>query len=160
LVTDLLEETSDLTHLMSTVHNATEVDMNDNGNNADNAGDNPPNSSPETRQIQEFSIGDDASKRTHDRIVHEGHKVHPSKVQRMNSTPNFPNELFQSNPDPMNQSSSIDNAYMPLNALPATEKQTSVVQSAHFGEPQNPFSPVGRQYAQYDISTDDASSLT
>jgi hypothetical protein len=44
-VTDLLEETSDLTHLMSTVsnvHDATEVDMNDNGNNADGAGNNPP----------------------------------------------------------------------------------------------------------------------
>ncbi len=43
-VTDLLDETSDLTHLMSTASNVnvtTEFDMNDNGNNADGDGDNP-----------------------------------------------------------------------------------------------------------------------
>jgi hypothetical protein len=78
-VTDLLEETSDLTHLMSTVSNiqgATEVDMNDNGNNADVAGDNP------TNNAQDISIGEDAGKRkrNHDSIVHEEHRVHPSQV--------------------------------------------------------------------------------
>jgi hypothetical protein len=45
-VTDLLDETSDLTHLMSTVSNVhvtMEVDMNDNGNNSDGDGDKPRN---------------------------------------------------------------------------------------------------------------------
>jgi hypothetical protein len=74
---DLLDETSDLTHLMSTVSNVydvTEVDMNDNGNNADGAGGNPPNNA------QDISIGEDAvkRKRNHDHIVHVGHRVHPS----------------------------------------------------------------------------------
>jgi hypothetical protein len=77
----------------------------------------------------------------------------------MNVTLNFPNEVFQNNPDPMNQSSSMDNAYMQLDAFPATEKQTSFVQSAHFGEPQTPYLPLGRQFAQYNISTEDVSSL-
>jgi hypothetical protein len=134
-VTDLLEETSDLTHLMSTVHSSTEVDMNDNGNNADSAGDNPPISAQEAHNVQEISNGDDAIKRNHDSIVHEGHKVHSSKVQRMNPTPNFPNEVFQSNPDPMYQNNMVDNAYMQVNAFPVTEQQTAFVQSAHFGEP-------------------------
>jgi hypothetical protein len=78
----------------------------------------------------------------------------------MNFTPNFPNKLFQNNPDPINQSSTVDSAYMQVYAFPATEKQASFVQSAHFGEPQNPYSPLGRQYAQqYDITTEDVSSL-
>jgi hypothetical protein len=124
-VTDLLDETSDLTHHMSTVHNTTEDDMNDNGNNADSAGANSPISAQEARSAQEISNGDDASKRNHDSIVHEGHKVHPYKVQRMNSTSSFPNEVFQSNPDPMNQSSSV-NTYMQLDAFPATEKQNVI----------------------------------
>ncbi len=41
-VKDLLDEAEDITHLMSTVHDTTEVDMNDNGNNADNSGNNLP----------------------------------------------------------------------------------------------------------------------
>jgi hypothetical protein len=45
----------DITHVMSTVHSTTEVDMNDNGNNADNAGDNPPISAQEARNAQEIS---------------------------------------------------------------------------------------------------------
>jgi hypothetical protein len=60
-VKDLLNEADDITHLMSTVHDATEVDMNDNGNIADDSGNNPTNSAPEPRKVQDISPGEDAT---------------------------------------------------------------------------------------------------
>jgi hypothetical protein len=83
-VSDLLDETSDLTrNLMSIDHNdrgATEVDKNDNGNNADGVDGNPPINA-------QYSLkGEDAGKRkrNHDNIVQRGHQPHASQVQRMN----------------------------------------------------------------------------
>jgi hypothetical protein len=77
----------------------------------------------------------------------------------MNATPNFPNEVSQNNSDPTNQNMSVDNTYMPVDAFPVTEQQTAFVQSAHFGEPQNSYAPIGRQYGEYEIFTEDALSL-
>jgi hypothetical protein len=156
-VSDLLDETSDLIHLMSTVSNergATEVDKNDNGKNADGAGNNPPTTT------QENSKGEDAGKRkrSHDSIV-QGGQQNPSQVQRMNSTPNFPNEVFQNHSDLTNQSSSVDDANMQMDAFPETEQQTAFIESAHFGEPQNSYTPIGRQSGEYEVSTEDPLSL-
>ncbi len=110
-----------------------------NGNNADGDGDNPPNNT------QDSSNGEDAGKRerNHDSIVHEGHSVHPSQVQRMNATPNFPNEVLHNNSDP---TMSVDNASIPVDAFSVTEQQTAFVQNTHFAEPQNSYAPIGRQH--------------
>jgi hypothetical protein len=156
-VSDLLDETSDLTHLMSTVSNkrdATEVDENDNGNNADGAGNNPPITT------QNNSKGEDAGKRkrSHDSIV-QGGQQNPSQVQRMNSTSNFPKELIRNNSDLTNQSSSVDDANMQMDAFPEMEQQTAFTESAHFGGPQNSYTPIGRQSGEYEISTEDPLSL-
>jgi hypothetical protein len=59
----------------------------------------------------------------------------------MNPTPSFPNEALQ------------------MDAFPATEQQTAFIQSAHFGEPQNSYAPIGRQHGEYEIFTEDALSL-
>jgi hypothetical protein len=59
-VSDLLDETSDLTHLMSTVHNdrtAAEVDKNDNGNNADGAANNPPINTQDSSKGEKVLVG-------------------------------------------------------------------------------------------------------
>jgi hypothetical protein len=80
----LIDEADAITYLMSTVHDATEVNMNDDGNIADKSDNNPTNSAPEPRKVQDISPGDDATKRSHDSIMHSGHKVHPSKLQKMN----------------------------------------------------------------------------
>jgi hypothetical protein len=140
-VSNLLDETSDLTHLMSTVskQDATEVDKNDNGNNAEGADNNPPTIS------QENSQGEDAGKRkrNQDSIVQRGHQAHPSQVQRMNSTPNFPNEVIQNNPNLTNQSGSVNDADMQMDAFPETEQQTAFIESAHFGGPKIPTRQLG-----------------
>jgi hypothetical protein len=148
-VSDLLEETRDLTHnLMSIDHNnpsATKVDKNDNGNNADGADGNPP------INAQDSSKDDDAGKRkrNHDSIVQRGHQPHASQVQRMNATPNFPNEVTQNNSDLTNQSSSVNDADMQIDAFPETEQQTAFIESAHFGGSQNSYAPIGRQSGEY-----------
>jgi hypothetical protein len=158
-VSDLLDETSDLTHnLMSIDHNdrgATEVDKNDNGNNPHGADGNPP------INAQDFSKGEDAGKRkrNHDSIVQRGHQPHPSQVQRMNAASNFPNEVIQNNSDLTNQSSSVDNADMQMDAFPEMEQQTAFIESAHFGGPKNSYAPIGRQSGEYEISTEDPLSL-
>jgi hypothetical protein len=57
-----------------------------------------PPSATKTRNIIDVTSDENAAKRLHDSIVHTaGHKVHPSKVQRMNQ------------PYDLNQSSSADN---------------------------------------------------
>jgi hypothetical protein len=77
-VSDLLDETSDLTrNLMSIDRNdrdATKVDKNDNGNNADGADGNPP------INAQDSSKDENAGKRkrNHDSIVQRGHQPHAS----------------------------------------------------------------------------------
>jgi hypothetical protein len=143
-VSNLLDETSDLTHnLMSIDHNdrgATKVDKNDNGNNADGVDNNPPIT------VQDNSKGEDAGKRkrNHDSIVQRGHQPHPSQVQRMNAAPNFPNEGIQNHSDLTNQISSVNDADMQMDAFPETEQQTAFIESAHFGGPQNSYAPIGR----------------
>ncbi len=152
-VTDLLDETSDLTYLMSAVnkHDVTDVDMNDNGNNADGADGNPP------INAQDSSKGEDAGKRkrNYDSIVREGHEGHHSQVQRMNPTPSFPNEALQTNLE----DGSVENADMHMGAFPATEQKTAFIESAHFGEPQNSYAPIGQQHGEYEIFTEEALSL-
>jgi hypothetical protein len=156
-VSNLLDETSDLAHLMSTVskQDVTDVDIDDNGKNADGADGNPP------INAQDSSKGEDAGKRkrNHDSIVQRGHQPHPSQVQRMNSTSNFLNEVSQNNSDLTNQSSSVNDADMQMDAFPETEQQTAFTESAHFGGPQNSYTPIGRQNGEYEIFTEDALSL-
>jgi hypothetical protein len=156
-VTDLLDETSNLTYLMITVskQDVTDVDIDDNGKNAEGADGNPPTNA------QDSSKREDAGKRklNHDSIVQRGHQAHPSQVQRMNSTPNFPNEVFHDDSDLMNQSSSVDDADMQMDAFPETEQQTAFTESAHFGGPQNSYTPIGRQSGEYEIFTEDPLSL-
>jgi hypothetical protein len=138
---------------MSTVSNkrgATEVYKNDNGTNADGAGNNP------LITTQNNSKGEDAGKRkrSHDSIVQgQGGQRNPSQVQRMNSTPNFPNEVFQNNSDLTNQSNSVNDADMQMDAFPETEQQTAFTESAHFGGLQNSYTPIGRQSGEYEIFT-------
>ena len=167
----------------------------------------PAQSAPEPRNVQQSSSGEDATKRSHDSIVHAGHRVHPSKVQRMNNpavaqeelpvtepveqdnragtawharymqrqkdgTPNayelrmqananLPNQGANTQSDPRNQSSSVDNAYTQADAFPPLENRNSVVHvpSVHMGQPQNPYSPIGREYAQYNINNDEILSV-
>jgi hypothetical protein len=77
----------------------------------------------------------------------------------MNATLNFPNEVPHNNSDLTNQNMSVDDASIPVDAFPVTEQQTAFVQSAHFAEPQNSYAPIGRQYGEYEIFTEDALSL-
>jgi hypothetical protein len=182
----------------------------DSDNIADDSGHNPTQSAPEPHKAQEFSLGEDAAKRSHDSIVHTGHKVHPSKVQKMNVTAavqeklqkkvdpveqdggvgstwharymqamqdksnvtaivqeklqsksNLPNQVANTQSNPMNQSSSVDNAYTQADAFPPLENQMSVVHvpSVHMGQPQNPYSPIGQKYAQYNINNSEVLSF-
>ncbi len=98
-------------------------------------------------------------KRNHDSIVQRGHQPHPSQVQRMNSASNFPNEVTQNNSDLTNQSSSVNDADMQMDAFPETEQQTAFIESAHFGGLQNSYAPIGRQNGEYEIFTEDPLSL-
>ncbi len=134
---------------------ATKVDKNDNGNNAEGADGNPP------INAQDSSKDEDAGKRkrNHDSIVQRGHQPHASQVQRMNSASNFPNEVTQNNSDLTNQSSSVNDADMQMDAFPETEQQTAFIESAHFGGPKISYAPIGRQSGEYEIFTEDALSL-
>jgi hypothetical protein len=71
---------------MSTVNktDVTNVDTDDNGNNADGADDNPP------INTQDSSKEEDAGKRkrNHDRFVREGHEAHHSQCIFRNGTAN------------------------------------------------------------------------
>jgi hypothetical protein len=96
-VKDLLDEADDITHLMSTVHNATEVDMPImRAKTHQSAHQKCARSMKSPMEMMQVSV------RTIVSCIYEGHKVHPSKVQRMNSTSNFSNKVFQNNPDLMN----------------------------------------------------------
>ena len=77
----------------------------------------------------------------------------------MNATSNFLNEVNQNIPDLTNQSSSVNDANMQEDSFPETEQQTAFIESAHFGEPQNSYAPIGRQHGEYEIFTEDALSL-
>jgi hypothetical protein len=48
---------------------------------------------------------------------------------------------------------------MQTDAFPGTEQQTAFIESAHFGEPQNSYAPIGRQHGEYEIFSEDALSL-
>ena len=158
-VSDLLDETRDLTHNLMSIdgsdRGATKVDKNDNGNNADGADGNTP------INAQDSLKGDDVGnrKRNHDSIVQRGHQPHTHQVQRMNATSNFPKEVNQNIPDLTNQGSSVEDANMQEDAFPETEQQTAFIESAHFGGPQNSYAPIGRQSGEYEIFTEDPMSL-
>ncbi len=62
----------------------------------------------------------------------------------MNATSNFPNEVTQNVSDLTNQSSSVNDADMQIDAFPETEHQTAFIESAHFGGPQNSYTLIGR----------------
>jgi hypothetical protein len=205
-IRELLDETRDINQLMINIHEHDHKDQDtfDGDNIADDSGPNPMQSAPEPRKVHESPSGEDATKRSHDCIVHTGHRVHPSKVQKMNNTAavqetlqkeaepveqddrvgtawharymqrmkdgtpnayeqlmqskaNLPNQGASTQSDPMNQSSSVGSTYTQADAFPPLENQMSVVHvpSVHMGQPQNPYLPIGREYAQYNINNDE-----
>jgi hypothetical protein len=82
------------------------------GNNiVDDTGFNPLQSSPEPRNVQESFSGEDAAKRSHDSIVHTGHRVRPSKVQKMNNTAAV-QETLQKEAEPVEQDDRVHARYM------------------------------------------------
>ncbi len=139
-------------------HDHKDQDTFDGDNIAEDSGPNPVQNAPEPRKVQDSSSGEDVTKRSYDSIVNTGHRVHPSKVQKMNitaavreklqkkadpveqddrigtdwharymqrkkdgipsayeqmkqSNANLPNQGANTQSEPMNQSSSVDNAY-------------------------------------------------
>jgi hypothetical protein len=86
-IRELLDETREVNQLLTHSQELEHKDHGnwDGGNIAEDSGYHPAQSAPEPRKGQQSSSGEDATKRSHDSIVHTGHKVHPSKVQRMNN---------------------------------------------------------------------------
>jgi hypothetical protein len=72
------------------------------------------------------------------------------ELLRMQANANLPNQGVNTQSDQMNQSSSVDNAFTQAEAFHPLENYNSVVHvpSVHMGQPQNPYSPIGREYAQ------------
>ncbi len=86
--------------------------------------------------------------------------LHAIKL-RMQVNANLLNQGVNTQSDPMNQSSSVDNAFTQAEAFPPLENYNSVVHvpTVHMGQPQNPYSPIGREYAQYNINNNEILSV-
>ncbi len=91
--------------------------------------------------IKDIASDDNVTKRSHNAIVHTGHKVHPSKSQRITPT------------DDLNQSSSaapVQSTFGDMPAQSAFVYKTSAYYTTPEGEQsrtmvgEHPFSPIGR----------------
>jgi hypothetical protein len=99
-----------------------------------------------------------ANKRIHDKIVALGHKTHPSQSQRMgNVAGSNPTGSINANLASISQSQA--SAPTPITKptfknAPSTSGILASAPSAHLGQPENPFSPVGigRQRLLYDVN--------
>ncbi len=111
-IRELLDETRDINQLMTDSHEHDHKDQDtfDGDNIADDSGFNPWQSAPAPRNVQESSSGEDATKRSHDSIVHTGHRVHPPKVQKMNSTAPV-QETLQKEAEPVEQDDRVGTAW-------------------------------------------------
>ncbi len=110
------------------------------------------------RDIIEISFNRNATKHSHDSIVHHGARVHSSKVQRM-----------MSSPDDMNQSSNAANlksTFTGMTAQDADIQRTSSYYISQDGErlssivKNNPIAPIGQSIVMHNVTRGNASSNT
>jgi hypothetical protein len=99
-IRELLDETRDINQLMTNSHerNHKDQDTFTDENIAGDSGYHPAQSASESRNVQQSFSGEDATKRSHDSIVYTGHKIHPSKAQRMNKPAVAQEELPEAEP--------------------------------------------------------------
>ncbi len=98
-----------------------------------------------------------ANKRIHDKIVALGHKTHPSQLQRMSNVAGS-NPTGSINANLANISQSQASAPTPVTKnAPSASGILASAPSAHLGQPEHPFSPVGmgRQHLLYDVNRGD-----
>ena len=93
--------------------------------------------------IHDIAHGDNAAKRLHNTIVHTGHKVHPSKSQRMTT---------EVEPPPSNTAPLIAATFGDMVSQTIKKHKKSAYTDAKVVEGQTPFSPIGRGIMSYDVS--------
>jgi hypothetical protein len=128
----------------------------DQGKTTQDANNIAPPRATKARDITEISFNRNATKRSHDCIVHNGPRVHSSKVQRM-----------MNSHDEINQSSNaaiLKNTFSEVSAQSAYVQATSSYYIDTNVEPlssrvdDHPFSPFGRSLATYNVTRDKFSS--
>ena len=155
-VQDLLNETNDVMNFIESMKDVTDDLFEDQGNTTQDAKGITPPRATNARDITEISFNRNAIKRSHDSIVHNGPRVHSSKVQRM-----------MNSHDEINQSSNaaiLKNTFSGVSAQSAYVQATSSYYIDKNVEPlssrvdDHPFSPFGRSLATYNVTRDKFSS--
>ena len=155
-VQDLLNEINDVMNFIESMKYVTDDLFEDQGKTTQDAKGITPPRAIKARDITEISFNRNATKRAHDSIVHNGPRVHSSKVQRMMNPP-----------DEINQSSNaaiLKNTFTGMTAQSAYVQATSSYYINKNVEPlssrvdDHPFSPFGRSLATYTVTRDKFSS--
>ncbi len=93
--------------------------------------------------IHDIAHGDNAAKRSHNTIVHTGHKVHPSKSQRTTT---------EVEPPPSSTAPLIADTFGDMVSQTIKVHKKSAYLDPKVVEGQNPFSSIGRGVMAYDVT--------
>jgi hypothetical protein len=157
-VQDVLNEINDVMNFVESMKDVTDILFEDQGKTTQDANSIAPPRATKARDITEISFNRNATKRSHDSIMHNGPRVHSSKVQR---TINSLDEINQSS-----NAATLKRTFTGMTAQDAYVQRTSSYFISQDGErsssrvDNNPFASIGQSVVMHNVTRGNVSYNT